>query len=314
MKNDFDRLYMTYPVQDIQPDFRSFWERTMQEAKTIPMKTTRKSIGHARHGYQQYLISYHSLFNYIVSAQLYIPEKHEKPKVIVLIGDYNHFKSFTGQKLESGVAYFIIELRGHSELPQQESKENEPVSLNLMTSNILDADAYYLRGVYMDVLRGIDALRLQKDVDCSSIGILGEGLGAAAAIFAAANSSRITALIVDSPAFVDLVTYQNKSQSMAAMEINNYISENSNKKHKIKQNLTYFDALNFTYDISQPVLTIIGLEDKESPPECSFAFFNYLLSDKTMSLYPDKGFLPGDKEQFQKNLQWLKKRIEEVAL
>ncbi|HDP80454.1 MAG TPA: acetylesterase, partial [Spirochaetes bacterium] len=170
-------------------------------------------------------------------------------------------------------------------------------------------DSYYLKALYLDALRVIDVLRLRSDLDCGGVGIIGKGLGAAAAVFAAAHSPRVRALVLDTPSFCYLPLNQNHSTSDTAREINEYIAAHRTRKSAVKKNLTYFDALNFSDMIDVPVMATVGFKDTLSPPQCVFALFNHLICDKTIEVYPDEGNSAGGENQFRKSVAWLKKNL-----
>jgi cephalosporin-C deacetylase-like acetyl esterase len=178
-----------------------------------------------------------------------------------------------------------------------------------MIEHILDINTYYVKAAFLDVYRSIDVLRLNKDLDCSIIGLLGKGFGAAAALFTGAFSDRVKALVLETPSFSYLPLGQNISTGDAAEEINEFISSRKGKKKVVKDNLTYFDAINFSDRISQPVLATVGLKDTISPPQCVFALFNHLECEKTIEVYPEEGNEAGGTEQFKKSLQWLGERM-----
>ena len=148
---------------------------------------------------------------------------------------------------------------------------------------------------------------MNNKLDCSSIGLIGKGFGAAAAIFTSAFSERVKAIVIDSPSFCYLPLSQNLSSSDATTEINDFISNHRSKGKQVKKNLTFFDSINFSDMIKCPVLTIVGLKDTLSPPECAFALFNHLLTEKTVEVYPDDGNSTGGNKQFIKSLDWIKK-------
>jgi cephalosporin-C deacetylase-like acetyl esterase len=197
-----------------------------------------------------------------------------------------------------------MSLRGHHMLGKQNDEQRQLPGF--MVENIIEAENYYLKGVYLDAYRAIDALRLNEGLDCSVIGILGKGLGAAAAVFAAANSARVGALALETPSFCYLELGQNLSTGDMAEEINQYLAQHRNRKKQVKKNLSYYDALNFSDRVQVPVLLTVGFKDTISPPSCVFALFNHLLCDKTIEVYPEKGNEAGEESQYKKSLQWIK--------
>lgn len=304
VSNDFDRFFLQLPPFDREKDFNQFWNGSISKLRDIPIeprfeKDTKKSSVR----FEFFDVSFKGFSKSKVTGELYYPTEQSKSKVVIIIHDYN--KNFTYNKthLMGGYAYFLLKLRGHELLAEKPLEES--ASPGYIVENILDKGNYYVKGLFLDALRVIDVLRLHKRFDCSRIGIIGKGIGAAMAIFTAAFSDRVKALVLDTPSFCYLPLYQNLSSSDATNEINNFIANHRNRKNQVKKNLTYFDAINFADMITCRILTIVGFKDTASPPECVFALFNHLLTDKTVEVYPDDGNAAGGDEQFKKSLQWM---------
>ncbi|PKL37709.1 MAG: hypothetical protein CVV44_15310 [Spirochaetae bacterium HGW-Spirochaetae-1] len=305
---DFDRYFQNLPDFDREKDFMNFWQKAMTDLKKIPLepevtKNSKKSDG----SFSVFDVTFRSFMKTQVSGYLLKPKKVEKPPVIIYVHDYNRVHEINTALLRHDTAYFFPTLRGHNFMPAPE--KTEQTSPGYLIENILDKETYYIKAVYLDILRSIDTLRLIKDINCGRIGIIGKGLGAAVALFASAFSDRIVSLVLDTPSFCNLTLSQNISTSEAAREINDFITLTRGKKKQIKTTLTYFDALNFADLVQCPVLTTVGFRDTQSPPDCIFGLFNNLLCDKTIEVYPDEGNSAGGEKQFTKSLDWLMEKI-----
>lgn len=306
--SDFDKFFLNLPPFDRENDFDQFWKKSIADLKKIPMEPLfNLKSSRAHHGFIQYEVAYTSFLKYQIFGSLYIPEKAKKPSVIVHIHDYNRKPVIEAEILNQTAAHFFISIRGHENLNSKDQAENK--TPGFMIENIFDKDTYYIKAVYLDVYRAIDTLRLMPDIDCGQIGIYGKGIGAAAAVFAAANSDRISALVLDTPSFSYLPVLQNLSTSDASKEINEFIELHKIKKKQIKTNLTYFDCINFSDRIDIPVLASTGFKDTISPPQCVFALFNHLKCDKKIEIFPDEGNSAGGKKHFIKSINWLADQI-----
>ncbi len=308
--SNFDKYFLHLPPLDRKDDFVRFWEKAIAEIKKVPLEPELVKNGRkSSHRFKVYDVTYKGFTRSAISGELMVPGKASKPRVIIHIHDYNSPARHPQQELDESAAYLFVTLRGHNDLIVPADSEEIQKSPGYMIENILDRDTYYMKAVYLDVYRAIDMLRLVPDVRCDAIGVIGKGIGAAAAVFAAAFSDRIAALVIDTPAFCRLPMSQNLSQSEASMEINEFITGGKNRKKQVKDNLTYFDALNFSDRINCPVLATVGFRDTVSPPECVFSLFNHILSEKTIEVYPDEGNKAGGEGQFRKSIQWLATRI-----
>ncbi len=306
MASEFDRYFLHLPPFDRSDDFDAYWSGSVKELKQVPIEPVVSENRKKTHGrFSAFDISFKSMNRSVTSGTLFVPNDVERPHVIILVPDYNVPNLYQKQILDRPVAYFFLNLRGHDILSFDATNEEERTSPGYMVENILDPDLYYVRSVYLDLYRAIDMLRLRKNLDCSAIGIIGKGLGAAAALFAASRSDRVKALVLETPGFCYLPMSQNVSESDSAREINDFLQRNKSKNRQIKKNLTYFDALNFADKISCPTLVTVGFKDKISPPQCVFALFNHLLCDKTIEVYPDQGNEAGGQKQLKKSITWL---------
>jgi cephalosporin-C deacetylase len=310
--NDFDRFFLNLPPLDKEKDFDLFWDKSFNELKKIPIDPViDKKEGQTKERFEIHNTVFNGAGKYKVKGDLYLPQSPDKAKVIILIHDYNQPLEPDEDIMDPGLAFFFLRLRGHeffnknNETRASNDKEEKKLP-GFLIDNILEANNYYIKNIYLDIFRSIDFLRLTDKTDCSSIGLIGKGLGAAASLFAAGFSSRIKSLVLDSPSFCYLELSQNISKSDATYEINSFLSENQSKKKIIKKNLSYFDAINFADKIKIPILAAVGLKDTISPPECVFALFNHLQCEKTMEVYPEDDHNSGGDVQFKKAIQWTK--------
>lgn len=304
--NSFDKYFLNLPPLNKEADFSPFWDLSIENLDKIPIEPVIEKAENKSSGtFDLYNITYKSSGKSNVKGKLFITRRIKKPKVIIIIPDYNQNYNLPNNLLDDSFAYFVMQLRGHEFIKTNNPKEEQKTP-GFMSENLLDKDQYYARSVYLDVYRITGMLRLLNMLDCSSIGIIGKGFGASAAAFAAAHSDRISCAVLDTPSFCYLELSQNISKSLAAMEINLFISNYKSKKKLIKTNLSYFDTINFSRDIKCPVLVTVGLKDSISPPECIFALFNHLHCEKTAEIYPEDGNAAGGDNQFKKSIIWLK--------
>nr|HPG52675.1 acetylxylan esterase [Spirochaetota bacterium] len=196
--SNFDKYFLNLPPLDRKPDFDQFWEKAIAETRKVPLDTELvKNSRKSTHRFTHYEVSYKGFTKSTITGELLVARGKQKPKVILHIHDYNSVVKYPQQALDESVAYFFITLRGHNDFIKPVETEEERTTPGYMIENILDRDTYYVKAVYLDVLRSIDMLRLVPEINCSAIGMYGKGLGAAAAAFCAAFSDRVTAMVMD---------------------------------------------------------------------------------------------------------------------
>jgi cephalosporin-C deacetylase len=311
--NNFDKIFLHLPPFDRKDDFNKFWDKAVNDLKSVPMQgqsVLDKNKSSSR--FKVYSINFKSAFKVQIHGTLYIPVETKNPNPVIIVHDYNRIEPYKGFGLDENLAFLFLRLRGHQDFHAvkkevTDKKNSQQATPGFMIENILDKNNYYVKGVYLDVLRSIDFLRLTKGLNCTSVGIIGKGLGAAAALFTSIYSKRVSAIVMDSPGFSYLPVSQNKSGSDITKEINQFLEASKTKRGTVKDNLTYFDSLNFADAVKCPVTMAIGLKDANTPGECAFSLFDHLVCDKTADIYPDSGNEAGAEKQFHKSLKWLKK-------
>lgn len=327
---DFDDFFLTLPPIHIENDFSRFWKDAASSIRKVAASPEYKLNNHRSSSrFEVYDTIFSATGKIRVHGFLHLPRAVEKPHPVIIIHDYNHPEPYKGYPLDEQMAYFFLQLRGHDHIRENQPRpqSSAPAKSGAKTTakqtvkiqsdglpgylseRILDPDQYYVKGIFCDLLKAIDVLRLNRKIDCSSIGILGKGLGAGAALFAAGKSSRVSALVLDSPTFCHLDLELNSSRSAIAREITRYIDQNPAKRALVKRSLSYFDALAHSHEITCPVMLATGLRDDVAPAKCSMALFNHLQCDKEVQVYPDDGNDCGGERQFKKALFWMKKKI-----
>lgn len=288
-------------------DFSNFWKKSIADARRISVDPeTEKNRKKSSFRFTVLNMRFRGFLKTPVTGELVLPSGIRKPRVCVHIHDYNRPLEYSTDMLPRDVAHYFMYLRGHENIVSRDAEAGSP---GLLAESLIDRDNYWGRAVYLDLIRAIDALRLMDEVDCSAVGLYGKNFGAAAAMFAAAFSDRVKAMVLDTPSFTYLNKTQNIATSEGAEEINLYVASMSRKKSLIKKNLSYFDALNFSPRINCEVLVTVGLNDTLSPPQGIFSLFNHLRCPKTMEVYPEEGNSAGGKVQLKKSYQWLAEKI-----
>ncbi|PJZ70570.1 acetylesterase [Leptospira perolatii] len=315
MAISFDECFQTYPPFSPPADLEEFWSESIKELKGFPIKNQTKALLKGTILKETiYDISFQSYRGITLTGSLVIPRKRGDLPVIAYFHDYAKdrpqiMKGFT----EAGIAQLILDLRGHaSQLIRPVLKEGEipdpDWTPGYFRSGLDNRDSFFLKGMYLDVLRTIEFIRLTDGIDGDKIILAGKSLGASLALFGAAFSSRVKALILETPNFCHIDDNQLKLGMSWTKEINDQLANSKSKKSAYKKNLSYFDSLYFAKKIKIPTMVSVGMEDRVSHPKSVFALFNHLVCDKRMQVYPTEGNhagIIGDKQN-SVNLEFAK--------
>ncbi|MCC6274387.1 MAG: acetylxylan esterase [Leptospiraceae bacterium] len=312
MAISFDECFQTFPKLIIPSDLESFWAESIKELKSIPISNTSKALLKSSIIRETvYDISFQSSKRYQINGTLVIPRKRGDLPVVVYFHDYMGKRpEIKKAHTEHGIAQLILDLRGHGDqLIRPEATEAQP-NLDWTPGYFLEGlekkEDFYVKHLYLDVLRAIEFLRLTDGIDGDRIILHGKSFGASLAIFGTAFSERVKGVVAETPNFCYIEDEQLACEAGWSKELSRYASKNKTRKTSYKKTLAYFDSVNFANKIKVPALFSCGLDDKVSHPKSSFALFNHLNCDKRMQLYPNEGNDAGKEKQNAVNVEFYK--------
>jgi len=310
-KISFDECFQAFPKISPPKDFEEFWQNAMNNLKKTPLEPKQKIVLKKSLGWESiWEISYRSLGGKTVKGILSIPRKRGKSPAVITFHDYRGQPEVIKEFRENGIAHLYIDLRDHEEtIPSGPEKRQR----NLFVDYGLDyPDQSYLFFLYMDAVRAVDFLRINKDINSEKIGLLGRGIGSAMAVFAASQRpENIAALAIEKHAFAHLSRWITLAKTPYAEEFKSIFLNATKGAKKLQKNLDYFDTLAWSESIHVPVLTTVSLQDEEHPAYCGFSFFNHLKTDKSMELFTEQLTDPRFIEQRKKTVSFLIEKIKD---
>lgn len=295
----FDECFASEADVSLAPkDIDKFWNAQIARLKKVPLEVqTKKKVSAKIFTEQNLTVEFQSIDKYHMHAQFIAPRKLTgKPPLVVIFPDYGKEAVAYKGLMNAGIAQMVIRMRGHeaprpvhSAEPGQAVKKEEKreESYGYFGERILEPTEYYANKIYLDAYRALEVARLRREIDTSRIGIIGQGVGAAQALFAAAYMERGEALYLENPAFLNLDHTQNISDADYAREINGAARGSKKVKQQIKENLRYFDPVYFARKISASTAFSINLTNKEGVPHGGFALFHLLQHEKDMFLFTE---------------------------
>lgn len=294
----FDECFASEADLSLAPrDLDKFWNAQIARLKKIPLEVqTKKKVSRKIFTEQNLAVDFQSIDKYHMHAEFIAPRKLVgKPPLVVIFPDYGKEAVAYKGLMNAGIAQLVIRLRGHEApkplhepaAPGPRKGEKSEESYGYFAERILEPAEYYANKIYLDAYRAMEVARLRREIDSSRIGIIGQGVGAAQALFAAAYMQRGEALYLENPAFLNLDQTQNISEADYAREINGAAKGSKKIKQQIKDNLRYFDPVYFAKKISASTAFSINLTNKEAVPHGGFALFHLLQHEKDMFLFTE---------------------------
>lgn len=292
-----------FSVDKIKPytqepqDFRSFWQKNVEELKQVPMSYTKELYkDDCTDKIDCYLVKLqidkmgHSMYGFLFYPKNAQPGKH--PVVlcppgagIKTIKDPMRNKYYA----ENGFVRFEVEIHGldpriSSETFGEISRAFNDRNGGYLANGLENKDIYYMKHVYVGLVRCIDFLTSLPEWDGKNVAVQGGSQGGALAIIAAGLDSRVTQCVANHPALSDMAGYAAKGGTGGYPHFCRQPQILSNKD--CLNTLAYFDVVNFARYVKAPTYLTWGYNDVTCPPTTSYAVWNTLKCTKESLLTP----------------------------
>lgn len=292
-----------FSVEKIKPytqepqDFRSFWQKNVEELKQVPMSYTKELYkDYCTDKIDCYLVKLqidkmgHSMYGFLFYPKNAQPGKH--PVVlcppgagIKTIKDPMRNKYYA----ENGFVRFEVEIHGldpriSSETFGEISRAFNDRNGGYLANGLENKDIYYMKHVYVGLVRCIDFLTSLPEWDGKNVAVQGGSQGGALAIIAAGLDSRVTQCVANHPALSDMAGYAAKGGTGGYPHFCRQPQILSNKD--CLNTLAYFDVVNFARYVKAPTYLTWGYNDVTCPPTTSYAVWNTLKCTKESLLTP----------------------------
>ena len=292
-----------FSVDKIKPytqepqDFRSFWQKNVEELKQVPMSYTKELYkDYCTDKIDCYLVKLqidkmgHSMYGFLFYPKNALPGKH--PVVlcppgagIKTIKDPMRNKYYA----ENGFVRFEVEIHGldpriPSETFSEISRAFNDRNGGYLANGLENKDIYYMKHVYVGLVRCIDFLTSLPEWDGKNVAVQGGSQGGALAIIAAGLDSRVTQCVANHPALSDMAGYAAKGGTGGYPHFCRQPQILSNKD--CLNTLAYFDVVNFARYVKAPTYLTWGYNDVTCPPTTSYAVWNTLKCTKESLLTP----------------------------
>lgn len=307
-KTSFDECFQTFPRLRSPGDLRDYWHKALLDLKKVPVEPQSRIMLKRSLGWETMQeISFRSAGDARVHGFLSVPRKRGNVPAVISFHDYGSEPQPQRDFTDAGVAHLALRLRDHADLRPNLGADGVDRGPLLMERYGLDRlEKSYPFLCFLDAIRSIDFMRLQKGIDPHRLALLGRGFGAAMAVFAASQRADIKAIALERPGFTWLEGYLQESASKHAEEVRRlFAGAPQGRRTKLRKNLDYLDVLNWSEILDGPVLVSVGLEDVINPPRSAFAFFNHLRVEKAMELFPDQARDPDGSIERKKGVAFL---------
>lgn len=298
-------------------DFSSFWKKNIDEMRRFPVKYTKTKAGeYCTDKIDCYLLKVDiNNRGQSVYAYLFYPKNAKKggcPAVLCPPGaGIKTIKEPLRHKYyaENGCIRMEMEIHGLDPRLSKETFDDISRAFNGRDNGYLEngldnRDRYYMKRVYLAVVRCLDLLTQLPEWDGRNLAIQGGSQGGALAIVGAALHDKVTQCIVNHPALSDMAAY-------SAGRTGGYPHYNRMESMMTDDNIrtmAYYDVVNFARYVTADTYMTWGYNDDTCPPTTSYAVWNTLTCPKEPLITPVNEHWTSDATEYGQ-MQWLLKHL-----
>ena len=240
-----------------------FWRQTEAVLAETPAEVhLQRDIFYSQPDWDVYQMRYRSVGGYWLFAWLSVPKGEGTFPAIVRMPDYGSVHDIVYTSLRDRAVVLNPTYRGqrNSDLTFQAEYPG------LLTEGIEDSDAYVMRKVFADALRGYDALIEQKVGHIGKTAVIGAGLGGSLALAVAARRGLVDAVAANTPMALGNPVSITPGLAYPLGELDDHLRLNPNDRDAVVESTSVLDPINTASQIISPVLLSVGINDTGSCP------------------------------------------------
>ena len=314
-----------FSPEKIQPftqepkDFNTFWQGNLDELAKIPLSYTKEiAKEYCTDKVDCYLVKIpvsrrkQCVYGYLFYPKNAQPGKH--PVVLCPPGaGIKTIKEPLRHKYYAENGFIRLEIEIHGLDPRLPKETFDDISrafnsdaTGYLENGIDNRDRYYMKHVYLALVRCIDLLTSLPEWDGRNVAVQGGSQGGALALVAAGLDKRVNLCVVNHPALSDMAGYTEKGRTGGYPHFNRMtgLSTPSNIS-----TMAYYDVVNFARKVKATTYMTWGYNDNTCPPTTSYAVWNTLNCEKESLITPINEHWTSDATEYGQ-MVWIKKHLQ----
>lgn len=314
-----------FSPEKIQPftqepkDFNTFWQGNLDELEKIPLSYTKEiAKEYCTDKVDCYLVKIpvsrrkQCVYGYLFYPKNAQPGKH--PVVLCPPGaGIKSIKEPLRHKYYAENGFIRLEIEIHGLDPRLPKETFDDISrafnsdaTGYLENGIDNRDRYYMKHVYLALVRCIDLLTSLPEWDGRNVAVQGGSQGGALALVAAGLDKRVNLCVVNHPALSDMAGYTEKGRTGGYPHFNRmtglYTPSNIST-------MAYYDVVNFARKVKATTYMTWGYNDNTCPPTTSYAVWNTLNCEKESLITPINEHWTSDATEYGQ-MVWIKKHLQ----
>jgi cephalosporin-C deacetylase-like acetyl esterase len=305
------------PFTQEPKDFWTFWQQNLDEAKKFLMHYTKEYVAEMSNDKVEcYRMKIdldrerHSFYAYLLMPRG--AKVGSCPVVLTPPGaGVKTIKDGMARRFwpENGFIRMAIDIHGlNPTMSDQQWAEINAAFNNrsngYLRQNLEDRNQYYMKHVYLGLVRAIDILVSLPEWDGRHVVVAGGSQGGALALIATALDPRVTHCVANHPALSDMAA----GSAGLTSGYPHFSKESGAYSEACMNSLPYYDVVNFARHIKAPVYMTWGYNDNTCPPTTSYAVWNVLQCEKESLLTPINEHWTSDATDYGQ-MEWVKKHL-----
>ena len=274
--------------QTKKADFEEFWEKSVAELRSVPLKVERKKLTTP---YDKTFTTYEIKFTThddTIGRGLFSCPNGATEK-LPCVAEF-HGGSMKGEIypdiLATGVCCFSMDVRSQGGQVRDRGKYSSgDYNGGLMTRGVLDKNEYYMRNIFLDAVRVMDVIATLPEVDPDRIVSLGGSQGGALSIAASALSGRSMKCYTYVASY-NCLHRRVELGSGIFKSTHEFLRVYPEHADTVFDTITYFDVNNLVSLLKVPTSFCIGLSDQICLPEFVYSVYTHAECEKELYMIP----------------------------
>lgn len=313
-----------FDVDKIQPyteepaDFLSFWNKNVEKMRKSPLKYTLEDAPeYTTEKMTCQLLKLQTVDGHSIYGYLFVPKNKAKGSCPIVVcppgAGIKTIKEPLRHRYYGEGGCIRLEMEIHGLDPRLPKTMFDDISHAFNGNNeggylaygIDNRDRYYMKDVYLSLVRCLDFLVQLPEWDGKNIAMQGGSQGGALSLIAAALDKRVTLCVANHPALSDMAGYYEKGRTGGYPH---FKTSNGTLTPETMKTLAYYDVVNFARHIACPVYMTWGYNDITCPPTTSYAVWNTLKCEKEPLITPINEHWTSDATEYGQ-YEWIMKHI-----
>ncbi|WP_417309642.1 acetylxylan esterase [Devosia sp.] len=293
-------------------DFDSFWQATLDEARSHPLDAVFEPIDAGFPIFDVFDVTFAGFAGQPVKAWYIKPAGREPLGTVVKFIGYGGGRGFVHEHLlwpATGRAVLVMDTRGQGSSWSQGATADPagsgPAHPGFMTRGIDDPHDYYYRRVFTDGVRAVEAALSRPETKADTLAVVGGSQGGGISIAVAGLEPRVKAAMPDVPFLCDFPRAVGLTTRDPYGEIVRYLAVHRGNPETAYRTLNYFDGVHFAARSKAKTLFSVALMDDICPPSTVYGAYNAWAGEKDIATYTFNNHEGGGVFQDRRQLEWL---------